>query len=165
MTKLSLIVSTFLMACGADRGGAPVESPEQLVFSPSETFTLSTMAAAERWTRAAGLDVQVGEGGVSVEAQPRVFQPSSGEEICAHTYRHEGRIVIATAPSVACPSAAFLVTHEMGHILARRNGHADDGVMLDGHLRAPTQADYGITAASLELVCELAHCGSFSPEG
>src|SRR5688572_7257453 len=73
-------------------------APERLVFSPDEALQLSTAAAAERWSNAGGLDVRVGDGGARVEAADRVFQPSSGEEVCAHAYRAEGRIVVATRP-------------------------------------------------------------------
>lgn len=159
--------------------GSPVPSVAcAAVLTPDAALLAETETAAARWSAPTGCDIRVGEGGVPVLAQDRVFVVPDGDgervadadplaqgsEKCAVAIGDLGvyvgwRVIVATAPRVFCPSLQTAIAHEMGHVLIAADEHSGSGLMrgaaADGSL---------IDTSSLALICASFPCATFAPE-
>lgn len=158
---LAWLVATLAAACGT----TPPSEPEPLVLtaayearcervvlSPEPELRLATMAAAERWSRATGCNVEVGEGGVPVVAETPILRPDGTEAPGATS---DDRWLVRVDPRHG--KRTDTVTHEVGHVLGA--GHAGSGLMSDHEGRGTL-----IDAESLAAVCAVLDCAAFMPE-
>lgn len=166
--------------CGAAVGGewaeqAPAEPVQEtvslpyIVLSPSAEAQDVTERAADAWSRATGLDVAVGQGGIRVGFLPRIMAPT-GDEVCAltRTLRHPDgtldrtvSIELSLSDEVDCPGAMSALLHEIGHALT---APAIVGHGIDDHAPEGLFGPYGsdseqIDEAAVVAVCSYADCG------
>ena len=180
---IGLVVLSLAAACAADPGGAtdvvqvddalaPLMSSAAIgayendctrVFSPSPEAYEYVARAAERWARATGCDVRVGEGGIPVVMVDEILDLDGNRAAGVSNVEACNVASIEIARYASRPSRVAL--HEMGHALSQPcnvydgTGHADTGIMT------PDSAADVIDAASLSLICEGGlDCRTFNPE-
>lgn len=151
---------------------ADLEAPEACgaVLTPDADLLEETTAAADRWSKATGCDVRVGEGGMPVHLVDVVID-GEGNPLPAHIVGgfHRGENAIYVTPL----RDAGTVTHEIGHALVPR---VDTAVYPDGHhdpeavegpcdaLMCPGGGLGHIKAQDLAMVCTGFACTAFAPE-
>lgn len=164
-----------LLSCSGSIQTPPLHRPCGQIFSPDAELKTETQVACERWSKATGCDVEVGEAGTSVKYteglyyiigdQAIYFEPvEESLPACGYFSSTENAIYISRQAETLCPedTIASVVTHEVGHKLAGRPGHAYDGVMIQVH-KSDKEVNL-ITEASLLWVCLYQNCQEFIPE-
>jgi hypothetical protein len=137
-----------------------------MVFAPDAMARESVAAGATRWSAATGCEVALGEEGVPVTALRHIYVLEDGRlrSLCGRSTWDEARtgvVGIEIALEDPACSGEYAATHELGHALARVQGHAYDGVMADGH--SPLKGER-ITVQSLAFVCQGLRCVAHVPE-
>lgn len=126
---------------------------------PVPVLAPSLEQAVSRWSRATCREMTVlPEGGqhtVSWGDKTNVVSGRLGQTT------GDWDAAIIRAVKVTEPATSVIVAHELGHLLARSNEHAADGVY--GSDPFPDQAG-AITEASLTKVCAALECLCFQPE-
>lgn len=123
---------------------------------------------AARWSAATGLDIAVGDEGVSVSFVP-VAHMFETIEVCGVTHSRvdEGPvdITISTEPEPGkCRETEQVLVHEVGHALCDATaGKAELCHSRHGIMASPSY-DLGIDASSLESICSYAPCLWMTPE-
>lgn len=147
----------------AETPGPAATEPEGcgMVFSPVPELLEETEAAAARWSAATGCDVRVGEGGVPVVfvdpiADGLVGIGANGESASGGVYRYESTGACAQIGQVAGHSTGQTIAHEIGHCIGQP-GHTEYGLMSP-------YAEGPLDATSLQRVCDVFPCVTFSPE-
>lgn len=150
-------------ACGESADPAPAWSATasaplaeegcERVFSPASELRLAALAATERWSRATGCDITVGEGGTPILLvddlpRPDGSQAPGSTEIDRSVLRVHARAV----------SRARVVMHELGHGLGGE--HVESMGVLSG-TEGHTDA---IDTAALTSVCLKLPCMIMAPE-
>lgn len=136
----------------ADATAPYVARCERVVLSPDPELRLATITAAERWERATGCAIEVGEGGVPVVAATPILRPDGSEAPGATS---EDRRLVRIDPRHR--RRTDVITHELGHVLGGE--HRGEGLMSDRPGRGTA-----LDADSLAEVCEALDCAAFVPE-
>lgn len=169
MSPDNLLVKAYaallLIAAGCS---APEEGEPAIVFTPDAKLATQTKTWAERWSKATGVDIRVGEGGIQVRAVDAVT--ISDEDTCGATLhvldRQNGEhlrsdlVEIDTTPPKGCVGWGYTLGHEIGHALGAV-GHTEDGLMQP---TLPLGVVHVIDDAALELVCANLDCAWMTPE-
>jgi hypothetical protein len=139
----------------------PAEPPPEraiscgVAFSPDEAVRLDVELAAERWGRATGCALDVGDAGVLVRIVASVRRPDGSE---APGVTSAARDLIEVSSRSRPEQWARTVLHEMGHALG------GDHVESDGVLSGEKSRRDVIDEAALESVCARLDCARLSPE-
>jgi hypothetical protein len=161
LARLGMLAAVLLSACGAP------ETPQVWLFSPDAFLESETVEWAERWSRATGVDIHVGPGGVAVTAVDHI-EDGTCELATAASYDSTGfvvlglsSIVVDITPSHGCTLWSESLGHGMGHVLGG-HGHAESGLMASHVVRR--RGGNEIDLPALELVCANLDCSWMQPE-
>lgn len=167
MLKLvAICFSALMFACGAS--DSDTVAPATLVLTPTTASVELVRAAAERWTAATGVVIEIGEGGVPVSFEDNTFSPRG--QNCAVTESTAAGTVLsvkvdATPPAGKCREALDTLTHEIGHALCHHyDAQAWEGCHTESGLMKSGGTSRLIDEPTLSRMCESVPCATFQPE-
>jgi hypothetical protein len=159
---------------------AEVEAVEptlcSVAFAPEPGAEQVVTRATERWSAATGCSVHSDPSGIPVVPSAQLFTSADGsvtaesnpdgslKSLCGRTMWNADRtevLVIRIAVRDSWCEPEYVAVHELGHALARVQGHALAGVMAPGQT---PEASSIITPESLEFVCTGLPCVVMRPE-
>lgn len=159
---LLLQIASLAPACTLDEvPPLPVEPPPEraiycsVAFSPDEALRLDVEAAAERWSRATGCNIEVSDAGVPVRIAASIVRPDGTQ---APGKTSEARDLIEVNVRLGPGQRRSTVLHELGHALG--GDHTD----TDGALSGQKGRRDVIDDAACVTVCRSLDCGALSPE-
>lgn len=172
--KLSMVVLATL-ACGTAEQSVPESTalalaPDTLTFRASENAD-AVQAVLDRWVAATCLDLRVSDDGAHAVVYTNEGFASGdrwGQVVGAWsraTIRVRSEMMVPTSRGpfnqIQADDQRLVLTHEVGHLLAKSNDHTARGLLSEDWFRASEDA---INEEMLDAVCSARRCGCFNPE-